>query len=61
MSMHQVEIEYKIVEGTAFTLDLDPALDAEEKEQIILAEFKETLMDGEEITDIEITNIKELN
>jgi hypothetical protein len=60
MSVHQVEIEYKIVEGTAFTLDLDPSLDPEEKEQIILAEFKETLMDGEEITDIEITNIKEL-
>ena len=60
MSMHQVEIEYKIVEGTAFTLDLDPALDPEEKEQIVLAEFKETLMDGEEVIDIEITNLKEL-
>jgi len=60
MSMHQVEIEYKLIEGTAFNIDLDPALDPEEKEEIILAEFKETLTDGEEIVDIEITNIKEL-
>ena len=61
MSMHQVEIEYKIVEGTAFTMDLDSSLDPDEKEAIILAEFKDTFMDGEEVTDIEITNIKELN
>lgn len=60
MSIHQVEIEYKIVEGTAFTLDFDPSLDPEEKEQIILEAFRESIMDGEEITDIEITNIKEL-
>jgi hypothetical protein len=60
--MHQVELEYKIVEGTAFTLDLDPALDPEEKEAIILQEFKESIaIEGEEITDIEITDIKELN
>jgi hypothetical protein len=61
MSMHQVEIEYKIVEGTTFRLDLDPALDPGEQEEIILAEFKETFVDGEDITDIEIVNIKELN
>lgn len=60
MSTYQVDIEYKIVEGTAFNLELDPSLDPEEKEQIILEAFRESIMDGEEITDIEITNIKEL-
>lgn len=61
MSIYQVDIEYKVTESTAFNLDLDASLDPDEKEQIIIAEFKESIMDGEEITDIEIVNIKELN
>lgn len=61
MSMHQVEYEYKVLEGAAMTIDIDPALDPDEKEAIVLAEIRETFDDGEMITDIEITDMKELN
>jgi hypothetical protein len=59
--MHQVEYEYKVLEGAAMTIDIDPALDPDEKEAIVLAEIRETFDDGEMITDIEITDMKELN
>lgn len=39
-------------------IDIDPALDQDEKEQIALADIKETY---EDITDIEIEKLKEIN
>lgn len=60
MSLHRVNYEYFIREGATFNMDIDPALDPDEKEMLVLAEIKDQL-DGEEYTNIDITDMKELN
>lgn len=56
MTMHQIDFEYKLPEWGSIEMDIDEALDKDEKEMIALAEIKETFNDVEEIniTDVRI-------
>lgn len=58
MSMHNIEFEYDLPEYGALQMDLDPALDQAEKEEIALAEIKEVYPD---VTNLEITKVTEIN
>lgn len=57
MSQHQVEFEYKLQEWGTMNMDIDPALDYKEAEAAALVQIKE---DYNDISDIEITSIKEI-
>lgn len=58
MSLHQIEYSYKIQEWGNLEMDLDPAMDLTEREAVAIAEIKEIYDD---ITDIEILDVKEIN
>lgn len=55
MSVHLIEFEYNLPEYGTLEMEMDEALDLEEKEAIALAEIKEIYPD---VTDIEITEVK---
>lgn len=57
MSMHEVEFTFNTPEYGSMDIDLDPALDKAELEDISLREIKEIYDD---VVDIEITKIREV-
>lgn len=57
MSIHEVEFSYSTPEWSSIEIDLDPALDAEEKEDVAFREVEEVYPDAQ---DINITSIREI-
>lgn len=58
MSLHAIEFDYDITEGSTMNVELDPALDADEKEEIALEEIKDVYPD---VHNINISKIAEIN
>ena len=57
MSLHRVEFTYNLPESSVMEMEIDNLLDQEDREAIALAEIKQIY---EDVTDIEITKIKEI-
>lgn len=55
MSLHRIEFEYVLPEFGMLEMEIEESLEQLEKEEIALAEIKETYVD---IEDIVITNVK---
>lgn len=55
MSLHRIEFEYVLPEFGMLEMEMEESLEQLEKEEIALAEIKETYVD---IEDIVITNVK---
>jgi hypothetical protein len=58
MTMHTVEYDYSIREGSSMTLDIDDSLSAMEKEAYALHEIKEMYDD---ITNIDIIRVEKVD
>lgn len=54
MSLHTVEFDYDITEGSTMNIEIDDALDMEEKEMIALDEIKDLYPD---VHNINITKL----
>lgn len=57
MSLHAVEFDYDITEGSTMNIEIDPSLDADEKESEALAEIRDLYPD---VHNINITKLYEI-
>ncbi len=55
MSLHVVEFDYDITEGSTMNVEIDETLDADEKEQIALEEIRDVYPD---VHNINITKLE---